>query len=70
MNKKDIQDLEYIKNVLISHLGNIVETPKGKMILAELYSNGNVGCIPVDCTQYFRQLSEFHSLSVKPIDSK
>lgn len=65
------EDFEYSKKVLASLLGELIQTPEGKMYLVEIYSNGNVACVPENFfeteTDYFDCLSEFHALSVKPI---
>ena len=60
-------NLQYIKHTLFDSLGELVNTPRGRMRLTELYSNGNVGCVPITCIDYKKEISEFHSLSVTPI---
>ena len=52
---------------IASLLGEIVGTPLGNMRLVEIYSNGNVACIPINCTNYHGELKEFHIDSIKPI---
>ena len=64
--KHELKHLEYIKTTLFAHLGYEVNTPQGTMVLVELYSNGNVACIPLNCNNYKKQLSEFHALSITP----
>jgi len=63
----DGEYLRYTQRILSNHLGEIVDTPTGKMRLTELYSNGNVACIPIKCKNYHKELKEFHSVSVKPV---
>ena len=52
------------KEELIKYLGKIVSTPKGNMRLVEIYANGNVGCVPVVCVNYDKELKEFHVTSL------
>jgi hypothetical protein len=56
--------VKYIKEILYKKLGEHVNTPKGEMILVELYANGNVACIPLKCKDYKKEIEEFHSISV------
>jgi hypothetical protein len=54
-------------NRLFKSLGKPVSVPGHKtMILVEIYSNGNVACIPVNCQNYWKELKEFHAGSVYP----
>jgi len=73
MNKDNFRIFEaksllYIKTTLCQELGNTVETPKGRMLLTELYSNGNVGCVPIICKDYNKELCEFHAESIRWIN--
>jgi hypothetical protein len=52
---------------LAKNLNHIVETPKGNMRLVEIYFNGNVGCIPLNCKDYYKGIKEFHWESIKLI---
>lgn len=61
-------ELEYIKNILARHLGEVVMTPKGLMCLTELYSNGNVSCVPIGAHIHY-YLAKFHASSVKPFET-
>ena len=60
----EAKSLSYIKTTLCQELGRMVETPKGRMLLTELYSNGNVGCVPINCKDYNKDLYEFHAGSI------
>jgi hypothetical protein len=64
-----MNSLDYIVSTLYKHLGKEVLTPEGVMVLAEIYSNGNVACLPLNLKHisYFDNLREFHALSVKEI---
>jgi len=56
---------------ICKRLGKTVRVPPdGKtMILVEIYSNGNVGCIPLDCSNYLKELRQYHGSSIKSIKS-
>jgi hypothetical protein len=61
------KNLQCAKN-LVQFLGKEVYAPSSShtpMILVEIYSNGNVGCIPINCTDYDKELKEFHACSIK-----
>lgn len=53
--------LHYSITILSNYLGRKVPTPMGDMILVEIYSNGNVACIPLKCIDYKKELLEFHA---------
>jgi len=69
MNQKEIsKNLKYIKEVLSPYLGELVCDPFGdNMVLAELYSNGNVALVPFNSKDYTEDLKEYHAESIKPI---
>ena len=50
------------------YLGRLVSVPPNgeKWRLVEIYSNGNVACVPKDCTNYEYQIKEFHITSIFP----
>ena len=49
---------------LAPYLGEVVSTPDGIMRLVEIYAHGCVGCVPLDCWNYHKELREFHASSV------
>ncbi len=65
-----MNSLQYIKEKLAPYLGEEVITPLGRMFLVEIYHNGNVACIPLKCSDYHKELKEFHAESVKYILEK
>lgn len=59
------KNMFYIQNTLIKYLGKVVEVPPGgeEMILVEIYSNGNVACLPLNSDRY--TLREYRARSIK-----
>lgn len=53
-----------IASKLVQFLGEEVQTPKGKMILVEIYYNGNAACLPPGSKNYYADLQEFHIQSI------
>ena len=72
LEKDQQKNLKYAVKKLAKFLGKPVKTPFGKkMLLVELYSNGNIACIPLKSKKsYFDSLQEFHALSVKGLKGK
>jgi hypothetical protein len=58
------------KMSLCRRLGRAVKVPPDYKVmrLTEIYSNGNVACVPMVCANYDAELREYHGDSVKSID--
>jgi len=53
------------------YLGSLVIVPMDRtMRLVEIYSNGNCACVPAVCNDYPKELEEFHSSSIRPIEQE
>ena len=65
MSRKELNNL---LSVLAQHLDQEILAPNGNnMKLVEIYSNGNVACIPLNCDDYYEELLEFHADSIQLI---
>jgi hypothetical protein len=57
------------KKHLVNRLGKAVLVPPDwePWRLVEIYSNGNVGCVPMLCSDYKQELREFHWESIRHV---